>query len=84
MKRILQYTVIIILIFQVLSCDEDFVSRDFPSVLTLSVALDMDGSIIFTGKLISRDSEAVDEVGFVWQSRNSFRAGCKGGRVMRV
>ena len=68
MKRILHFTVILILTLVVFSCDEDFVSRDFPSVFTLSVTLDKDGSIVFTGKLISRDSEAVDELGFVWQS----------------
>jgi N-acetylneuraminic acid mutarotase len=68
MKILIHYTAILILTFSLFSCDEDFVSRDFPSVLTLSVTMDKDGSIMFSGELISRDAEAVDEVGFVWQS----------------
>jgi hypothetical protein len=80
MKRAEILIIAIIAIFIQQGCEDNFVTREFPSVLTISVSGEKDGSILFSGRLVSRSSTAVDEVGFVWQSNgepdieNGFKA----------
>lgn len=68
MKISALYIFAIILTSGISSCENNFQSRDFPSVLTESVELNKEGNIVFKGKLISRGAPSVDELGFIWQS----------------
>ena len=68
MRRLFLYSFICISGILFSGCENNFLSRDFPSVLTESVGVDKDGSILFSGELISRGSSQIEEVGFIWDS----------------
>lgn len=49
------------------TCDKDYITREFPSVITLSVDQSIPGQVTFNGKIITRNSGKIDEMGFIWQ-----------------
>ena len=67
MKRILVNILLFITAGIFTTCDKNFIEREFPSVLTVSVDQRGVEEVIFSGKLISRNHQTVDEVGFIWQ-----------------
>jgi N-acetylneuraminic acid mutarotase len=66
MKRnwLIVFVILLILPF----CKEDFVTREFPSVLTKGIDNSNGNSVILTGELINRSGDKIDEAGFVWQA----------------
>jgi hypothetical protein len=68
----------LLIIAVLISCDKCFTERDILSLMTVSVKYEADNEIILTGKLIKRNSFALDELGFILLSSSVGNSGYVG------
>jgi len=67
MKKLFINIFSLLIIVMLSTCDKDYITREFPSVITLSVDQSIPGQVTFNGKIITRNSGKIDEMGFIWQ-----------------
>jgi N-acetylneuraminic acid mutarotase len=67
MKKHIIYIFFLLIIILFSTCDKDFITTEFPGVVTLSVDQTIPDQVTFTGEIISRNTDNIDEMGFIWQ-----------------